>query len=44
VWERAAYGVLVGKPGKKRPLGKPMRRWEDNTKMVLKEIGGDFVK
>jgi len=32
------YGVLVGKPGGKRPLGKPRRRWEDN-KMDLQEVG-----
>ena len=33
------YGVLVGKPGEKRPLGRPKLRWEDNIKMGLKEVG-----
>jgi hypothetical protein len=32
--------VLVGKPEGKRPLGRPRRRWEDNIKMDLQEIGG----
>jgi len=31
--------VLVGKPKAKRPLGRPRRRWEDNIKMDLQEIG-----
>jgi hypothetical protein len=30
---------LMGKPDGKRPLGKGRRRWEDNIKMVLQEIG-----
>jgi hypothetical protein len=29
----------VGKPGGKRPLGRPRRRWEDNIKMGLQEVG-----
>ena len=33
------YRVLVGKPEGKRPLGRPMRRWEDNIKMDLQEMG-----
>jgi hypothetical protein len=33
------YRVLVGKPDSKRPLGKPRRRWEDNIKMDLQEVG-----
>jgi hypothetical protein len=33
------YRVLVGKPEGKRPLGKTMRRWEDNIKMDLQEVG-----
>jgi hypothetical protein len=33
------YRILVGKPEGKRPLGKPRRRWEDNIKMNLREIG-----
>jgi hypothetical protein len=32
--------VLVGKPKGKRPLGRPRRRWEDNIKMDLWEVGG----
>jgi hypothetical protein len=36
---RGVYGVLVGRPEGKRPLGRPMRRWEDNIKMDLREIG-----
>jgi hypothetical protein len=32
---RGAYRVLVWKPEGKRPLGIPMRRWEDNVKMDL---------
>jgi len=33
------YRVLVGKPEGKRPLGKSRRRWEDNIKMDLQEVG-----
>jgi hypothetical protein len=33
------YRVLVGKPVGKRPLGRPRRRWEDNIKMDLEEVG-----
>ena len=32
--------LLVGKPEGKRPLGRPRRRWEDNIKMDLQEVGG----
>jgi len=35
------YRVLVGKPEEKRPLGRHRRRWEDNIKMDLQEVGGD---
>ena len=38
---RNAYRVLVGKPERKRPLGRPRRRWEDNIKMDLREVGCD---
>jgi hypothetical protein len=38
---RGVYRVLVGRPEGKRPLGRPRRRWEDNTKLELKEIGID---
>ena len=33
------YRVLVGKPEGKRPLGRSRRRWEDNIKMDLQEVG-----
>jgi hypothetical protein len=36
---RGAYNILVGKPEGRRPLGRPRRRWEDNIKMDLREIG-----
>jgi hypothetical protein len=36
---RGAYNILVGKPEGWRPLGRPRRRWEDNIKMDLGEIG-----
>jgi len=45
-WARSMYGGdercvqdLVGKPERKRPLGKPMHRWENNIKMSLQEVG-----
>jgi hypothetical protein len=34
-----ACRILVGKPEGKRPLGRPRRRWEDNIKMNLRELG-----
>ena len=43
---RSAFKVLTGKPTEKRPLGRPRRRWEDNIRMDLEEIGinaGDWV-
>ena len=36
---RGVYGVWVGKPEGKRPLGRPRCRWEDNIKMDLQEVG-----
>ena len=36
---RGAFKILTGKPTGKRPLGRPRCRWEDNIRMVLKEIG-----
>jgi hypothetical protein len=36
VEKRNAYGILRGKPERKRPLGRFRRRWEDNIKMGLK--------
>jgi hypothetical protein len=38
---RGVHTVLVGRPEGKRPLGRPRRRWEDNIKMDLREIGID---
>jgi hypothetical protein len=42
---RGVRRVLVGKPEGKRPLGRPRRRWEDNIKMDLQEVGwgGDWM-
>ena len=37
---RYVHRVLVGKPEGNRPLGRPRRRWEDNIKMDLQEVGG----
>ena len=36
---RSAFKTLTGKPTGKRPLGRPRRRWEDNIKVELEEIG-----
>ena len=36
---RSAFKILTGKPVGKRPLGRPRRRWEDNIRKDLKEIG-----
>ena len=33
------YMVLVGKPEGKKPIGRPRRRWQDNIKMYLQEVG-----
>jgi hypothetical protein len=41
---RSIYRVLVGKPVGKRPLGRPTRKWEDNIKMGLPEVGYGGVK
>jgi hypothetical protein len=41
--ERKVYKVLVGKPEGKRPLGRPRRRWEDEIRMVPREIGSGGV-
>jgi hypothetical protein len=40
---RGVYRVLVVRPEGKRPLGRPRRRWEDNIKMDLREIGIDWA-
>jgi hypothetical protein len=36
---RGVYNILVGRPEGRRPLGRPRRRWEDNIKIDLREIG-----
>ena len=36
---RGVYRVLVGRPEGKRPLGRPRRRWDDNIRMDLREVG-----
>jgi len=41
--ERGAYRVLVGKPEGKRPLGRPRRRWVDNIRMDLQEVGFGYM-
>jgi hypothetical protein len=38
---RGVYSVLVGSPEGKRPLGRPRRRWKDNNKLDLREVGID---
>jgi hypothetical protein len=40
--KRGAYRILVGRPEGRRPLGRPRRRWEDNIKMDLQEVGWDM--
>jgi hypothetical protein len=45
--ERGVHRVLVGKPEGTRPLERPRRRWEDNIKMDLQEVGvgcGDWIE
>ena len=45
--DRGVHRVFVGTPEGKRPLGRPRRRWEDNIKMDLQEVGGsrgDWMK
>ena len=41
--ERGAYRVLVGKPERKRPPGRPRCRWVDNIRMDLQEVGCGYV-
>jgi hypothetical protein len=41
--KRNAYRILVGNPERKRPLGRLRRRWVDNIKIDLREIGWDGV-
>ena len=41
--ERGVCRVLVGKPEGKRPLGRPRRRWVDNIRMDLQEVGCGYM-
>jgi len=41
--ERGVYGLLVGKPEGKRPLGRPRCRWVDNIRMDLQEVGCGYM-
>ena len=41
--ERGVYRVLVGKLEGRRPLGRPRRRWVDNIKMDLQEVGCGYM-
>jgi hypothetical protein len=41
--KRNVYIILVGKPEGKRPLGRPRRRWKDNIRMDLGEMGWEVV-
>jgi hypothetical protein len=41
--KRNTYRILVGKQEGKRPLGRPRRRWVDNIKIDLGEVGWDGV-
>jgi hypothetical protein len=44
--KRGSYRILVGRPERRRPLGRPKRRWEDNIKMDLQEVrwGMDWIQ
>ena len=41
--ERGVYRVLVGKPEGRRPVGRPRRRWVDNIRMDLQEVGCGYM-
>jgi len=41
--EWGVYRVLLGKPEGKRPLGRPRRRWVDNVRMDLQEVGCGYM-
>lgn len=41
---RGTCSVLVGKPDRNRPLGRPREGWEDNIKMIIKQIGAEVVE
>jgi len=41
--EKVVYRVLMGKPEERRPLGRPRRRWVDNIRMDLQEVGCGYM-
>ena len=41
--ERGVYRVLLGKPEGRRPLGRPRRKWVDNTRTNLQEVGCGYI-
>jgi len=41
--EMGVYRVLVGKPEERRPLGRPRRRWVDNIRMDVQEVGCGYM-
>ena len=41
--ERGVYRVLLGKPDRRRPLGRPRRRWVDNIRIYLQEVGCGYM-
>jgi len=41
--EMGVYRVLMGKPEGRRPLGRPRRRWVDNIRMDLQEVGCGYM-
>ena len=41
--EKGVYRVLVGKPEGRRPMGRPRRRWVDNIRMNLQEVGCGYM-
>jgi len=41
--ERVVYTVLVGKPAGRRPLVRPRRRWVDNIRLDLQEVGCGYM-
>ena len=42
--ERGVYRILVGKPEGKRPLRRPKRRWVDNIRTDLQEVGCEYME
>ena len=41
--KRGVYRVLLGKPEGRRPMGRPRRRWVDNIRMYLQEVGCGYM-